>query len=223
MVVQLTFAFTPERHGLEALDPGGGGERREVLARAGEQSLGRRLLDPADRLRLVHMVARRVLLELRAGPARLDHAPAISGRLGIMDDDRGRGALARGFLELVGPAAIIGHRPAAEIAVERHGLPVGIVDQDDDRLPLHVEAGIVVPAALRRVDAVADEHDVAVLDLDLGHDLIGRDDHVGAIGEADRGLAAGEGQRRYVLAGDLDQRHVLEPACHCCRASARPP
>jgi hypothetical protein len=167
------------------------------------------------------MVARRILLKLWAGPARLDDAPAISGRLGIMDDDRGGGALARGFLELVGPAAIIGHRTTAEIAGERHGLPVGIVDQDDDRLPLHVEPGIVVPAALGRIDAVPDEHDLAVLHLGLGHDLIGRDDHVGAIGEADRGLAPGEAERRHVLAGDLDQRHVLEPVAIVAGLEAR--
>src|SRR3546814_11954067 len=52
-----------------------------------------------------------------------------------------------------------------EFALGFFGLPVGIVDEDDDGLPLHVEPGIVVPALFGRVDAVTDKDDVAVLDL----------------------------------------------------------
>ena len=77
------------------------------------------------------------------------------------------GALPRGFLVLVGPAAVIGHRPAVERALEARWLVVGIVDQDDRGLPAHVDAGIVVPAVLGRVDAVADEHQLAVVEVDV--------------------------------------------------------
>src|SRR3546814_2159938 len=79
------------------------------------------------------------------------------GRRGLVDDDRRGGALPRGFLVFVGPAPVIGHRAAVERAVAPGGFPVGIVDEDDDGLPRHVDAGIIVPAALGRVDAVADE------------------------------------------------------------------
>ncbi|KIU01511.1 hypothetical protein QU38_01245, partial [Staphylococcus aureus] len=97
-----------KRHGLEALLRRGGGERVEVLARRGEERLGLVELHPADRLALVHVIARRVLLELRAGPGGLDDAPGIGGREAVMHDDRGGRALAGGFLDLIGPAAIIG-------------------------------------------------------------------------------------------------------------------
>ncbi|MBL7372864.1 tryptophan 7-halogenase, partial [Escherichia coli] len=50
-------------------------------------------------LALVHVIARRVLLELRAGPGGLDDAPGIGGREAVMHDDRGGRALAGGFLE----------------------------------------------------------------------------------------------------------------------------
>ena len=122
-----------------------------------------------------------------------------------------RGALPRRFLIFVGPAAIIGHRPAVERAFEALRLVVGIVDQDDHRLSLDVNAGIVVPAALGRVDAVADEDDVAVGKRDIRLHLIAVGDHVGAPFEGQRRGASGDpqsGGRR----GRLDQGHVLEPA-----------
>src|SRR3546814_20919776 len=77
-----------------------------------------------------------------------------------------RSALARGLLELVGPAPVIGHALAFEQALVA-GVEAGVVDQDDDGLALHVDAGIVVPVLLGRVDAVADAHQRTVLDLDL--------------------------------------------------------
>ena len=150
---------------------------------------------------------------LRSGPARLDDVPAIGGRFGVVDDDRGGGALARGFLELVGPAAIIGHGAAVERTGQARRLIIRVIDQDQHRLALHVQAGIVVPALFRGVDAIADEHHRAVLDLDPGlGGAIGTDHHFRAIGGSDGRLAAGEAQRRDILGGDLDQRHVLEPA-----------
>src|SRR3546814_17532205 len=91
-------------------------------------------------------------------------------------DLHGGGALPRGFLIFVRPAAIIGHRAAVEFALGFLGLPVGIVDEDDDGLPLHVEPGIVVPALFRGVDAVTDKDDVAVLDRGLRRHAIAERD-----------------------------------------------
>ena len=53
---------------------------------------------------------------------------------------------------------------------------------------------IVVPAALGRVDAVADEDHLAVLELDPRLHLIGVGDEVGALAEGERRRAAGDGR-----------------------------
>ena len=73
-----------------------------------------------------------------------------------MDHQHALGALAGAFLIFVGPAAVIGHRLAAEIAFAP--FEIGVVDQHDQDLALGVETLEVVPAALGRLDAVADEH-----------------------------------------------------------------
>src|SRR5690606_11393484 len=136
-----------------------------VLAGAGEQLLGLVELNPADRGGLVGMAVGGIVDLLFAGPARLDDVPAISRRLSLVNDDRGGGALPGRFLELVGPASVIGHRATVEFAFGFSDFPVRIVDEDDDRLPLYIKPGIVVPALFGGVDAIADEHDRAVLDL----------------------------------------------------------
>ena len=69
-----------------------------------------------------------------------------------MDDQRADGAAPGGFLELVGPAAVIGH-PAAELAGDRlawGGLEIGIVDQEDGDLAVQIDAFVIVPAAFGR-------------------------------------------------------------------------
>ncbi len=124
-----------------------------------------------------------------------------------MDDDRGGGALARGFLELVGPAAVVGHRLAAEQRFVAGDEP-GIVDEDERRLAAHVEAGVVVPASLGRVDAVADEHDLAASHGRLWLHAARTDHHVVAVGQRHAAGAAIE-QQRLRTAGDLDEGHVL--------------
>ena len=210
-----------QRHCPEALDRGCHRKRGEILTRAGEQGLGDRLLNPANGLALVQMIAGRILFQLRPGPARLHHAPAIRRRFGIMHDDRRRRAVPRCFLELIGPAPVIGHRATTEWPVQGHRAPVRIVDQNDHRLALHIDTGIIVPAAFRRVDAVADEYDVAVLDRNAGCDAIGRDDQILAIRSRHRCLAAGKRQRRHVGGVDFHQRHVLEPAALIARLEAR--
>src|SRR3546814_11219070 len=89
------------------------------------------------------------LVVLRSGPGAFHRVPAV-GRAGrVVDDDRGLRALARGFLELVGPAPVIGHALAFEQALVA-GVAAGGVDQDDDGLALHVDAGVVVPVPMGR-------------------------------------------------------------------------
>ena len=93
----------------------------------------------------------------------------IAGGPGFVDDEDRRRALARSLLELVGPAAVVGHR----VALERLRVELGrvggigngrIVDEDEDRLALDVDVLEVVPVELGRLDAVAGEHHVGVLD-----------------------------------------------------------
>src|SRR3546814_11464871 len=82
--------------------------------------------------------------------------------LGIVGDEHGGGALPGRLLELVGPAAVIGHRPALEIALPQRLLPVRIVDEDDDRLSLYVDIRIIVPAPFRCIYAIALQDDVGL-------------------------------------------------------------
>ena len=77
-----------------------------------------------------------------------------------MDDDRAGRALGRGALVLVGPAAVV----EAAIALEQIRIPVRIVVQHDEHLAGEVRVAVIVPAVLRRLDAVADEHDLGILD-----------------------------------------------------------
>ena len=68
-------------------------------------------------------------------------------------------------LVLVRPAAVVGHRLAAErLRVERVGIGgVGnrrIVDEHHERLAPHVDVLVVVPAVLGCLDAVADEYEL---------------------------------------------------------------
>ena len=97
-----------------------------------------------------------------------------------MDDKRGGGALAGGFLELVGPAAVVGHGLAVkELRVV--GDEAGVVHEHDDGFALHVETGVVVPVGFRRNDAIADEDEIRVSEGDRGVGLVlGDEDGVGA-------------------------------------------
>ena len=161
------------------------------------------------------MVAGVVHIVLGARPGGLDDVPAVGSGRGVVDDEGGGGALPRRFLIFVGPAAVIGHRPAVERPLQALGLPIGIVDEDD-HLAAHVDTGIVVPVALGRVDAVADEDDVAILEGDARLHLVGVGDHVGAVVEGERAVAAGDAQRRG-RRRRLDQRHLLEPGTAIAR------
>ena len=212
LVVELQAGLQPQRHGLEALDLGGGAQLVQVLSGSGKDLLRHVQLHPAIRRRLVHRVVGLGNEILRAGPARFHHVPAIGGGEGVMHDQRTRRALPGGFLILVGPAAIPGHPAAFEQAVFIGLRIVRIVDEDDRDLPLHVDAGIVVPAEFRGVDAIADEHQFGIADVGLRRDAVTARDEILARREQHRFLAAGDGQARTVLPGDFHRRHVLRPA-----------
>ena len=96
---------------------------------------------------------------LRARPGTGHDVPAIGGSIGFMDHECSGCALAGRFLELVGPAAVIGHRAAVE-EFRIAGAEAGVVDEDQHSLARIVGAGIIIPAELRRDRAIADEHDV---------------------------------------------------------------
>ena len=150
-----------------------------------------------------------------AAPAVAHHLPAIGGRLGLVHDDDGRSALAGGFLILVGPAAVIGHRLALEeFWIGRLVLVAGIVDQHDHGLSLHVQAGIVVPAIFRRHHAIAHEHDLRAGDVGLG--LVEPRREIGDVGaQLQRQCALGGLERRIgglLVQGDGNGRHLLEIA-----------
>ena len=105
----------------------------------------------------------------------------ISGRACLVDDQHAGRALARAFLELVGPAAVVGHRVAAErlrieLARIRRIRNRRVVDQHDDRLAFDVDALEVVPVELRRLDAVAGEDQLGVGDRGGVFDVFGPGD-----------------------------------------------
>ena len=129
-----------------------------------------------------------------------------------MDDQHSGGAAARGFLILVGPAAVIGHRLAAEVAFA--AFEVGVVDEDDDQLAAHVDVLEVVPVSLGRGHSVAgeDQRDVGEVDRALAVERSLERDLV-TLGELER-LAVAQVERELRVADNLgfEQRHVLEPA-----------
>ena len=132
-----------------------------------------------------------------------------------MDDQRADRALPCGFLELVGPATVIGHGPATELPCDGFAFgcsEIGIVDEEDGDLALQVGALEIVPLPLRRRHPIADE------------DQRRRRDFRGIV-RADRryvdvfGLFCGkratraiEAQRSRRAEAGVDQRDLLDPA-----------
>jgi hypothetical protein len=84
-------------------------------------------------------------------------------------------ALPCGFFVFVGPATVVSHRLAAEVAFA--GFEVGIVDQNHCDLAVQVDTFEVVPAALGRHHAVAYEHQRRVRDRHCGRAVHGRSYH----------------------------------------------
>ncbi len=197
---------------LEALLLGSGAQLVEILPCGGKDFAGDVVLHPS----VHHRARRRVLaifgVGLRARPRAFDNAPAIAGRFGVVDDDRSRCTLTRGFFILVGPATVEGHRAAIERAFKPIGFIVGIVDQNNHCLAGDIDAFIIVPAALGRVDPVTDKNHLAVGNLCRGVFAIGHTDPFAAEVIDQIGVAIGDGERCEILAGNLDKRNILNPA-----------
>ena len=127
-----------------------------------------------------------------------------------MDDQHSRSATPRGLLIFIGPAAVIGHRLAAELAFST--FEVGVVDQHDDDLAAHVDALEIVPSAFGRGHAIADEHQWGVGKRHTRRPVHRRAHrNVGALRERDRGPIHGERQHRGADDIALEQGHRLGP------------
>ncbi len=135
----------------------------------------------------------------------LDDRVRIAGRLVGVDDEHRLGAAAGRFLVLVGPAAVVGERLAAEeFRIVRRRL----VGEDDDDFALHVDVLVIVPAELGGGDAVAEEDRLGVEVLRLLR-LAGAGEFVFQLERG--GLAAlDEGERRLGPGGHHHERDGLE-------------
>ena len=198
------------RHRLETALARGRAQCLQVEPGIGEQRVGLLAGDPALRRQPRRRIARRGQVVLRARPGIADHVPAIRRTRRVVDDQRGGRALARGFFELVDPAAVPGHALAFE---QRFVMRVeaGIVDQDHHGLALDVDPGVIVPVLFGRIDPVADEHQLAAVDLHLRLAAAGADHHVVAVLEHVRLAVDVDGERGRFVGGGLHHRHGLEP------------
>src|SRR5690606_23340573 len=86
----------------------------EILSARGEELLRLLELNPGFDSDAPHIPVSRLDVEVLAPPASGDYLPRIAGRASLVNDDRGRCALLRGDLVLVGPAPVVGHRLALE-------------------------------------------------------------------------------------------------------------
>lgn len=157
----------------------------------------------------VHVAALSGLVELRAGPAASHDRPGISGRPLLVDDDRTGRALPGRLLELVGPAAVVGHRITAEEGRVLGG-EARVVDQHDHGLAGRVDALVVVPAVLGRDHAVADEDHLGIGDRFVFDDALGPGDEVVGPGVVEPGVAGLDREFGLSLFGQRDQGDVLE-------------
>jgi hypothetical protein len=170
--------------------------------------------DPRLHRHVAHAAVGRRDVEVLAAPAARKHLERVARGTFLVHDDRGRRALLRRDLVLVRPPAVVRHRTAAEHGrVERARIVrVGdrrIVHQHHDRLAGHVDALVIVPAVLRRQDAVADEDEIAVLDVDHRHRAARRRHEIGRA--AQRHALPLHRDRRGDRRRDADERHVLDP------------
>ncbi len=185
----------------------------EIQAGVGEDRLGQFALHPATQRRVLgHRFGLAAFdVEQRRGARALHRGPAVGGRCGLVHDQHALGAAACGFLELVGPAAVVGHR----LAIERArciGFEISVVDQHHGDLAVQVHVLVIVPLALGCIDAVADEHQRRVVDLHALARLQALQRHVHAVGQ--RALALLQLQAGLGRAIQLrtHQRHRLHPA-----------
>uniref|UniRef100_A0A0N5A4S5 LigA n=1 Tax=Parastrongyloides trichosuri TaxID=131310 RepID=A0A0N5A4S5_PARTI len=185
----------------------------EVEPGVPEQLFGDRALNPAlcGHALLVRVGADDV--ELGGGRGILQRRPRIARARRVVDDQNARRAVRRRDLELIGPAAIEGHGLTVELArdgVAFRRAEVRVVDQHQHDLAVQVHALVVVPVALRRVDAVADEYQRRVGQGDALHRPVGRDDDVLGplkLGRASVGRDADGGGAVLTGAADLGDLH----------------
>src|ERR671913_176964 len=102
---------------------------------------------------------------LKSSPAALNSCTAVRGRFGLVDDQHAGRAAACRLLVLIGPAAVIGHRLAAEVPFS--AFEVRVIDEHHDELPANIGVLEVVPLPLGSRDAVAREEDGHVAQGDL--------------------------------------------------------
>ena len=116
-----------------------------------------------------------------------------------MHDDGGRGAKFRRHFIFVSPAPVIGHALAFEHGRIEFGRIVGvgkrgIVDQHHQRLAAQIGAFVVVPAKLRRDNAITDEDHFRVIHPDV---------------------ALGTRRECYKIAREIERRRFA--ACNECK------
>jgi hypothetical protein len=137
-----------------------------------------------------------------------DDVPPIAGEIGAVNDESADGSFARGLLEFIGPAAVIGEG----LTAEEVGIVGGrIVNQAENDLTFDLDAGIVIPVELRRRDAVADPYDGGV-ERDRRREFFVEDNEV--IGEFELDGRAGFGQEGegglYGISLDAGEVDLLE-------------
>jgi hypothetical protein len=129
-----------------------------------------------------------------------------------MNDQHAQGPATGRLLIFVGPAAIIGHGLAAEIALS--AFKIRVVDQDDEKLAPYVLTFEIIPVALGCRDPIAHEQQRRVLKCDQLLAVERRPQrNLVALQQRER-LAIPEIERELRVAHDvrLEERHVLEPA-----------
>ena len=147
------------------------------------------------------------------------HVPAVRRARVVVDDQRRRRALARGLLELVGPAPVIGHAPAFEQRrVVR--MEARVVDEHDDRLALHVERRRNRSTAARAHRRRSRRTPGRCRRPHLASARCACRSPCRCRTSASRGLPLTSSlHRRLVVGGGFDHRHGLEHSCRRCPAS----
>ena len=79
------------------------------------------------------------------------HLPRIAGHIGLVNQHHAHRAFARCLFILVGPAPIVGQRPARE---ELRVIRRWLIHQHQQHFTAHVDALVIVPVIFRRVDPV---------------------------------------------------------------------
>ena len=173
----------------------------EVQARGAEERHRPFPRDPPLDLQPVEVPAGSAQGELLARPGSAHHFPGIPRGTGLVHDQRPERPHRGRFLELVGPAAVVGHRVAAEVVLSRR-----VVHQHDQDLAGEVGVPEVVPPVFRRLDAVADEEQLSG-GVDLRHHPLrpGHEVHPRLP------VAAGIGRGPHGDRRGTHERHRLDP------------